>query len=220
MIHSEAAIFFDVDGVLIDSVSAKGEVFIDLFAEYPQHRDAILDLHERNSGMTRGRKFELIHSEILGVPLAVDRAQELSAAFAERVVRRVIASPEIPGASAALAALSPLYPLHAISAVPQRELEGVLESRAILRFFLSVHGVPPDKYVTVQDLIARNGYFPGSCIFVGDSEHDFIAAQYNSVPFIHVRAKGVASLPGTTRTVPDLIGLDSVISDLWREVRA
>ncbi|MDQ5975141.1 MAG: hypothetical protein QG661_2350 [Actinomycetota bacterium] len=215
-----SAVFFDVDGVLIDSVSAKGEAFAAAFAEFPEHRDAIIAVHFANGGVPRGRKFELIHEQILGTPLSSARAEELTSRFAADVVRRVIAAPEIPGAARALADLYGRCRLHAISAVPTDELEFVLASRGLLDYFASVHGVPPSKSETVAVLMASHGYRADACVFVGDSPHDYVAAADNAIAFIHVGPGLEDPVPGASAIVPDLRGLDSVVEQVLREARA
>ena len=52
------AIFFDFDGVILESVSIKGDVFQKLFADYPEHLAEILNYHLENGGVSRYDKFE------------------------------------------------------------------------------------------------------------------------------------------------------------------
>ena len=216
-LSKHGAVFFDVDGVLVDSVGAKGEAFADAFVEFPEHRADIIELHVANGGVPRGRKFEMIHEQILGVPLTPERAEELRARFASDVVRRVAAAPEIAGAAEAVQALHCRRPLHAISAVPQGELEQTLGDRGLLAYFRSAHGVPPSKTETVAQLLATHAYAPAECVFVGDSVHDFVAARDNGVKFIHVRSPSSNPFEGAVETVTDLRGLDSVVEYVLRE---
>lgn len=217
MPDGNTAVFFDVDGVLIDSVAAKGQAFVDLFNEFPEHSSAILGLHRDNGGVNRLRKFEMIHEQILNVPLTRERATELADAFSTIILQRVMEAPEIPGASAALASMYGKFPMHAISATPSHELKLILRERGMLSYFRSVHGVPPSKSATARILIGTHGYNAERCVFIGDSEQDLIAAIDNQIPFVHVWEVATPALPGATRTVTDLNGIHIVIDELLRE---
>ena len=218
-VRTNGAVFFDVDGVLIDSVGVKGEAFADVFEEYPEHRDDIIALHAGNAGIPRGRKFEMIHERILGVALTPGRAEELRVRFATDIVPRIVAAPEIAGASATLRNMKGRHPLHAISAVPRDELEQILEERGSLSHFRSVHGTPPSKSETVTRLLDIHDYIPRECVFVGDGTQDFTAAQDNGVPFIHVVGASADPIEGASAVVVDLRGLDSVIERVLRDAR-
>jgi phosphoglycolate phosphatase-like HAD superfamily hydrolase len=89
----------------------------------------------------------------------------------------------------------------------------------MIRYFRSVHGVPPSKSVTVRTLIDKHGYNPGQCVFIGDSEQDAIAAMENRMLFVQVREASAPALAGTSRTVANLVGIKRVIDELIREVK-
>jgi phosphoglycolate phosphatase-like HAD superfamily hydrolase len=219
LLDKKTAVFFDVDGVLIDSVAAKGQAFIDLFPDSPEHSEAILELHRVNGGVNRLRKLEMIHEQLLGVTLSEQRAVELADAFSVIVLQKVMEAPEIPGASAALASMHAKFPMHAISATPTPELKLILRERGMLPHFRSVHGVPPSKSATARTLIRKHGYNAKHCLFIGDSEQDVIAAINNSMLFVHVRGASAPALAGTSRTVENLLGIQLVVGELLREVR-
>jgi phosphoglycolate phosphatase-like HAD superfamily hydrolase len=219
LLDKKTAVFFDVDGVLIDSVAAKGQAFVDLFPEFPEHRDAILELHRVNGGVNRLRKFEMIHEQLFSVILSEQQATELANAFSEIVLQKVMGAPEILGASDALASMHAMFPMHAVSATPSFELEQILRHHGMLQYFRSVHGVPPSKSVTVRSLIQKHGYNAGQCLFIGDSEQDAIAAMDNRMLFIQVQDASAPPLTGASRTVVNLVGVKRVIDELLREVK-
>ena len=219
LLDRRTAVFFDVDGVLIDSVAAKGQAFVELFPEFPEHSEAILELHRVNGGVNRLRKFELIHEQLLSVTLSERRAAELADAFSVIVLQKVMGAPEILGASDALASMHGMFPMHAISATPSFELEQILHHHGMLQYFRSIHGVPPSKSVTVRSLIQKHGYNAGQCLFIGDSEQDAIAAMDNRMLFIQVQDTSAPPLTGASRTVVNLVGIKHVIDELLREVK-
>ena len=93
--RTPAAIVFDCDGVLIESVDIKTEAFTELFAEYPQHHAAIVDHHQTHLGISRFEKFEWIYRELLGRELTDDESVALGSKFSEPVFDRTGRCPEV-----------------------------------------------------------------------------------------------------------------------------
>jgi phosphoglycolate phosphatase-like HAD superfamily hydrolase len=205
------ALFFDVDGVLIDSVGVKGDAFVDAFAGYPERRNAIIAVHQANGGLPRGSKIRRIIEEVFDRDATTAEVERITALFAASVLDRVLGAPEIDGASAALTALGRDIPLHAVSATPEAELIHILAQRNWTRHFTSIHGVPPEKTETVRILIHRHGYKPVRCFLIGDSSHDHVAAVANGVPFIHVSTNEGDRIPDAVTMIPDLVSLPHLL---------
>ena len=52
------AIFLDFDGVILESLNAKGEAFVELFSEQPKLLlEKILNHHLKNGSLPRSKKF-------------------------------------------------------------------------------------------------------------------------------------------------------------------
>ena len=209
------AVFFDVDGVLLDSISAKGEAFVVAFGDYPEHAEAIRKLHRENGGVSRELKIAMIREQVCGLPADATDAARRARAFAAVVVERVLAAPEIAGATAALADLGVDHPLHAVSATPDTELAGILERRGWARHFRSVHGTPPGKKETLRDLLDRHAYDRSACIMVGDSAQDRAAAAANGIPFILVTGS-IDADPRDVDAIPDLVSLPRLVRERSR----
>ena len=206
------AVFFDVDGVLIDSLTAKGEAFANLFPA--QYRQDVMDFHSANGGLNRVEKIARISCEIVGVDLSDNELNTLVDTFSSVVRERVFAADEIPGATPALAAVSKRVPIHAVSAVPTSEVVDVLQHHNMLHFFTSVHGGPNPKDATIVSLTQQYRYDASQCLFVGDSLHDRDAALEAGIPFIFVRSGEQSAPLEAVCVVDDLRGLDSRIAEL------
>jgi len=204
-----SAIFFDVDGVLINSLAAKADAFADLFP--PGMRDRVREFHFANGGMNRIEKIARMSAEIGGISLSEVELHDLVTQYADAVRDRVVSADEIPGAEEALKSLTVIYPLHAVSAVPSDELEFVLSRRGLLNFFDSIHGVPPSKSVVLHKLLELHGYEPRRCVFVGDSIHDHEAAKSCGIPFIYIQSFDQPVPPGSIAVLPNLQDLECVI---------
>ena len=66
---------------------------------------------------------------------------------------------------------------------PQKEIDIVLELKSIKQFFKEVKGDSIYKSNTLKNLLAQIGN-KGKCVFIGDSEGDYIAAKECNVDFI------------------------------------
>jgi len=208
------AIFFDVDGVLIDSLKVKGEAFALAFADYPSARNSIIEFHLVNGGVNRIDKISRIIANINGREATDTELSERVRAFREAVVEHVVAAPEISGANAALAHWSALAPLHAVSATPADELELILQRRRIAQYFTSINGWPPKKTELLPLLVRRFGYTPGRCITVGDSAEDEAAASTAGTMFVRVAPTGEDRMPGAVPAIDNLQGLTHAVSML------
>jgi HAD superfamily hydrolase (TIGR01549 family) len=208
------AIFFDVDGVLIDSLDIKGEAFARAFGEFPERHAEIVAIHLVHGGVTRSEKLELIFRTVFGRAPTTDELDARVEVFAATVVDAVIAAPEIRGASQALAQWSACAPLHAVSATPTEELAHILEQRGLTDFFTSVSGWPPRKPEAVRVLLVEHGYEPSRCILVGDSREDLEAAKSAGVRFVQVCRSVEMDFAESDRVIRDLIGLSDAIESV------
>jgi phosphoglycolate phosphatase-like HAD superfamily hydrolase len=204
------AVFFDFDGVLVDSAGVKTKAMGRLFeAERPEHVAAIVQLHERLGGVSRYRKFELAYETILRRPLPDDECRRLGRRFSDLALDGVFTSPMIPGAMEILDLYHRQIPLFVISGTPEDELRMILSRRDLTRFFRSVHGSPALKPEILRSLLSQHGWSPREACFIGDAKTDWEAARDCSVCFVGVVAHGHANPFGRdTVIVPDLRSLD------------
>ena len=94
------AFVFDFDGVLANSVEVKTRAFEQLYLSHgPEIAAAVVRHHRENGGMPRRLKFKHYEATFLGTPADNDRLDQLSNQFSALVVDKVVAAPEIPGAT-------------------------------------------------------------------------------------------------------------------------
>ena len=95
------AVFFDCDGVLLDSAVAKEIAFRKLMEErLPRQADAAMEYYLQHGGTSRLMKFRAIWKDIAHQPLDDAGVAELAEAFSQRVFRQVCECPWMPGAEA------------------------------------------------------------------------------------------------------------------------
>lgn len=205
------AIVFDFDGVVLESADVKTDAFVELFAAHgPDIQAQVRAHHLANLGISRFKKFEWIHANLLGRAITPDESQALGARFSELALDKVLAAPFVPGADRALPALAARYPLFVASGTPQDELTMIVLRRGLAGHFREVHGTPREKPEIVRDLMARHGLAPHQVLFIGDGASDHKAAVATGVEFLardtpalhdHWTALGVRRAPDLTDLV-------------------
>jgi phosphoglycolate phosphatase-like HAD superfamily hydrolase len=199
------AVIFDFDGVILESVDIKTEAFLLLFADYPQHREAIRRYHLENVGISRYRKFEWIYSELLGRTIDEMESRRLGEAFSQIVLKQILTCPFVTGAWELLEALYDRSLLFVASGTPQEELEQVVEARGLRTFFTEVWGTPPTKVEIISSILTRFELSPKNVVFVGDGLSDYNAAVQAGVAFVaRDTVQGVDWEALGAVTVPDL----------------
>jgi phosphoglycolate phosphatase-like HAD superfamily hydrolase len=181
------AFFFDFDGVLADSVEVKTKAFARLFEPFgPEVRAKVVDHHRRHSGVTRVDKFRYYYQEFLHQSLPEEELAELCQRFARLVVDEVVMAPETPGAEKFLHHFVEKLPLFVVSAAPEAELQEIVKSRGWSGYFREVRGAPRSKRENLEILLQKYDLVAEHCLFFGDAEADYLAAQACGVRFIGI----------------------------------
>jgi phosphoglycolate phosphatase-like HAD superfamily hydrolase len=207
------AVLFDFDGVILESVDIKTDAFRALFAEETDHLDAIIALHRRHAGLNRLIKFEMIHRDILGRPLAPERKVHLAAKFQDLVLERVVACPMVPGASEFITRLAGRTPLAIVSGTPQAELQEIVQRRGMRQYFDSVCGGPRRKPEIVAGLLGERAWRPQRVLMLGDALEDLAAARAHNLLFVgRLLPSGANSFPSGTPVINDLHGVENAVA--------
>lgn len=181
------ALFFDFDGVLVDSVEVKTRAFARLFeAHGPAVAAQVVDYHRRHSGVTRRDKFRHFYQVFLHQPLGEEELEDLCRRFAALVVDEVVAAPEIPGAQAYLQRWHSRLPCFVVSAAPEDEIHEIVRRRGWSRYFREVLGAPTSKRENLAGLLQKHSLSAAHCRFFGDAESDYRVAQACGVPFMGI----------------------------------
>lgn len=178
-------IFFDFDGVLVESIDIKTKAFAKLF----EHEGEIVvkkvvEYHLNNTGVSRYEKFNYIYREILHRELDDDTFQILCNKFANLVVDAVVKAPYVKGAEEFLMNYASKYKCFVVSATPQKEMEEIIQRRYMSHFFQAIYGSPKKKSEVVRDILRKENVKPCNTAYIGDALSDFNAARDNSVHFI------------------------------------
>jgi HAD superfamily hydrolase (TIGR01549 family) len=208
------AIFFDFDGVLVESAKIKTDAFRTLFQEYERKTvDKIIRYHQQHAGISRVIKIEHIFNTILEQPLSKDKLEKLVAEYSRLVVERVISAPWIPGAHEFLLQLSPNVSLFIISGTPEPELQFITQQRNITHIFKEILGSPTKKPVHINNLLRNYHLHAENCVFIGDALNDLRAANETKIPFIGIQ--GEIAFPPDTLVLTDCHPLNEILEQLF-----
>jgi phosphoglycolate phosphatase-like HAD superfamily hydrolase len=186
------AIFFDFDGVILDSVHIKTEAFATMFRPYgPAIEKAVVDYHMNNGGISRYKKFEYFYTQLLNKPIDQEALKSLGQEFERLTLQGVLAAPYISGALQTLKkAQERSIPSFVVSGTPDEEIKMVVEKRNLAHYFWEIHGSPRTKDQIILDISSRYNFNLSNCLFIGDTMTDYQAAKTTGTDFLGIVPKG------------------------------
>lgn len=211
-----STIFFDFDGVIVESVDIKTEAFKKLFEyEGKDVVEKIAKYHLKNTGVSRYDKFKYIYKEILNRVLSDDEFNVLCNKFADLVKTAVVDAPYVKGAKEFLENYALKYACFVVSSTPQKEIEEIVQKRGIDHFFKAIYGAPTPKSDAVRFILDKDRIKPNNALYVGDAMSDYLAAKSNSINFI-ARINDNESIFADIQClkVQDLVGISAIIETI------
>ena len=219
MLDGIDVIFFDFDGVILESAGIKTAAFREVFADV----DASVRFHLDNQGISRFEKFRFHCEQVLGLAYDEEVERAMNAAFDAIVQRQVDAAPFVPGALELLEALRGSTPAYVASGTPEGELHRIVGVRGLDPLFAGVHGSPRSKSAIARDVLGCLDVAPQRSLFIGDATADLTGALDAGTAFIGRVAEGETSpFPAHITVISDLSPLveapASVLAAAQREL--
>lgn len=209
------ALFFDFDGVLVDSNTIKIEAFYDLFEGYDDIVvEQVIAYHRQHGGISRVVKIQHAFEQFIGLPLSAQQLDQMAHTYSNLVVEKVIAANWIKGAKETLETLLGKLLIFVISGTPQNELRLVVERRGMSHYFDEVLGSPIKKPEHIQNLCKQYAIVPEQCVFIGDAFTDLDAAEVSGMPFIGIQ--GEITFPEKVKVLPDCSMLIELINGTYQ----
>lgn len=189
------AVFFDFDGVILDSVDVKTNAFATMFRKYgPEIERAVVEYHLANGGVSRFKKFEYYYRHLLKKNINQETLNDLGEEFSRLSLNGVLKAPFIDGAMETLKNLKKMQtPTFVASGTPQEEIVCIINKRELSQYFKEVHGSPKKKQEIIKDIARRYGFILENCLFIGDAITDFEAARECGTQFIGIVKTGGGS---------------------------
>jgi len=200
------ALFFDFDGVIVDSTSTKTEGFRSLFDEYGSEIvEKVVEYHQLHGGISRVDKIEYAHRNFLKSPLSKADLGCWGDRFSELVVEKVIRAHWVAGAKEFLDDMLDKVPIYVISGTPETELKYILEQRSMSFYFKEILGSPIRKPEHIMNLLGKYSLNPSQCVFVGDAMTDYDAAMETGLNFVGIKSE--IEFPAAATVLKDCTGL-------------
>jgi phosphoglycolate phosphatase-like HAD superfamily hydrolase len=177
-------IFFDFDGVIAESVSAKTDAFREMYAPYGEViANEVVEYHINHGGVSRFEKFKYWEKKFFNKDISEDRVDELAKQFSNLVLNKVIVSDEVPGVNAFIKKYSKELNFWIITGTPTSEIEIIVDKRGLMNYFLGIHGSPKNKRYWTEYLLKKHHLKREETLFIGDATTDLDAATFSNLHF-------------------------------------
>jgi phosphoglycolate phosphatase len=201
------AILFDFDGVILDSVKLKTDLFFQCYeGELDEDRIAFIREHQaQHGGIGRGEKFRFFEKELFGRMPSPEAISRLMRLYQTKLAEQIDACALLPGALTFLERARTTAELHLVSGTLHEDLVGIVDSRNLTRCFGRVIGSPTPKTEAFRNIIAEYGYDPATVLAIGDAPTEFEAAQACGASFVGIVAPHeVNRFPAAVEVYTDL----------------
>lgn len=208
------AVIFDFDGVIIESADIKTQAFKELFSDYPQKIDEIINYHLLNAGVSRYAKFQYIYEQILGRNLSKDTEIELGKSFSQIILQRILDAPFVAGAKEFLASYKNRYQFFIASGTPEEELRKIIAAKRLQKYFKEIYGSPKRKTDIINEIINKFDFSKNEVVYIGDAQSDRISTQQAGIIFIERRLKLDSKSEHYPWIINDLFKLSEILKKI------
>lgn len=179
-------IFWDFDGVIINSDSVRVEGFRKVLNNFPQSLvEQLLEFHALNGGLSRYVKFRYFYEEILDKKITDsevnDMAVEFSVIMREKLTDKKVLIPETIKFIEENSRNGKVQFI--VSGSDQEELRYLCGELGIKKYFQEIKGSPTPKNKLVEDLMATYQIKASQAVLIGDAINDYEAAMVNGISF-------------------------------------
>lgn len=194
--HQIKVIFWDFDGVLMDSNAVRDLGFERVLSEFPKEQvDQLLAFHQANGGLSRYVKFRYFFEEIRKEPITDNEILVWAERFS-LIMKELLVNPEllIEETLNFVKENQGKYIMYITSGSDQKELQFLCKEMKIDYLFKSIHGSPTSKTELVKAIIEACDYRREECVLIGDSINDWQAAKANGISFAEFNCPEIAYL--------------------------
>lgn len=189
-------IFWDFDGVLMDSNLVRDKGFAEVLNGFPENQiEQLLAFHQANGGLSRYVKFRYFFEKIRGERISDEGVQEWADKFSI-IMKKLLINPEliIHETLGFVKMNYQKYQMHIVSGSDEKELRFLCRELGISSYFKSIHGSPTPKIQLVADVVKQHQYNCENCILIGDSVNDYEAANANQIYFLAYNNSKISDL--------------------------
>lgn len=177
-------IFFDFDGVLAESVSAKTDAFKEMYLPHGEEIvSQVIDYHINNGGVSRYEKFKYWEKTFFDKEISEKEVQEMAQKFSKFVLQKVIDAKPVDDSIWFLKKYYKKMRFWVITGTPTKEIAIIAKERGIEHFFEGIHGSPKNKRYWSEFLLDKYNLKRKETLFIGDATTDLDAAKYSKLHF-------------------------------------
>lgn len=188
-------IFFDFDGVILDSMPIRDFGFRKILETYPKDLvEKLIEYHQYNAGLSRFHKIKYFYTHFLNKTISEEKLNEYTTTFTRIMKEKLISKEYLINETVSFIKNNyDKFTFHIVSGSEQNELRYLCEQLELTQYFKSIHGSPTDKNILVQDIINHSDYKAEECLLIGDSINDYEAAVHNNIEFYGFNNKDLKS---------------------------
>ena len=178
-------IFWDFDGVILDSMQVRDWGFREIFKSFSSIQiEEFIVFHRLNGGLSRYVKIKHFFENILGESITEHKVNNYAQRFSE-IMRNKLKDKNnlILDSVSFIRENYSNYNFHIVSGSDQNELRYLCKELNISDYFISIHGSPAPKNVLVERIIKKHKYKKEETCLIGDSINDHEAANINKIKF-------------------------------------
>lgn len=195
ILYNVENIFFDFDGVILDSNDCKTNAFYEMYLSYGRDiADQVKEYHKRNGGISRYEKFKYWEKKYFNRDIDKEELKNLADIFSKKVKNNVINSKEVDGSINFIKTIHSNVKLWIISGTPQDELRDICNEINISEYFEAIYGSPNSKKYWTEKIISDNNLNRENTLFIGDALADYDAAIFSKIKFLLIESEDNKSL--------------------------
>lgn len=185
MLNKYSTIFWDFDGVILDSDDVRTEGFKYIFDSYSKkYIDKLINYHTINGGLSRYEKIEYFSQKILDTKLNDQEKKQYAQLYGNYCRERLCDKDLlIKSSNSFIRENHKKFYFHLVSASDEKELIYLCSNLDIKKYFKSISGSPVNKIENIKKLLKSNNYNESNCCLIGDSINDKFAATENRISF-------------------------------------
>jgi len=176
-------IFFDCDGVLLDSNQSKAQAYFKVVSD-KYGEDAATELvnyHYSNPSFNRFQVFEYFLQDIINVSFDKYGIKQLAKSYGDVCREEIVDAEETENVRDFLSSIK--VPKFVVTGNLEDDARYVLEKKGLSSYFDGIYGSPNQKHGIIFDLFLKEKAKRPS-LFIGDSDYDYHSAFHCGIDFV------------------------------------
>ena len=183
------AIFFDFDGVIMDSMALKLDSYAHALRDYEFDRDDISRIMAQHMGTSRRKILVEMYRELKGEVMPADSFARALQDFNAQDAASVPRMPFVPGSLEFIKSIHRDRFTAVVTGTPHDVIQDTARYHGLTSYFDVIRGTPDAKTQIVSEELKRHSLNPERSIFIGDGLADQRAADNCGMRFVGVRGE-------------------------------